>query len=415
MSSAPAPLRRHQRPGRSVRNLHAPARPGGLIATIGDLGAENGHQVPQTRHLFLASPLSRRSGLWLDERTDWLLVVRLPTSGSTRGCTTAASPTSPGACLSRRWFHRQGVLCLVRRPRSATSRPQSDGRKRRQGATGWRAWWLVELKSVPAIPRQGQRPRTIPSASRRRSTRVRIAAKLPTSREAALAHCRRRRFSTSQHGISRMPHALDLLPTDTWRWLATPMRRGVPIGELHREPLRRWRERDLADTFGNLINRCLEFAASAFDGSVPAGRTIQSPPGALVERLDQKAGGNHHHQEALEVAQRLPAAVRSVEDRQRLRRQIRATGPSSGTISRAAIVTRTKALNLCGSPPEHLPGHSFLARPASCSTSERRPRRPWSVDGATALSTCPPVARSHVPPPLLPQIDGMPASRPAPP
>jgi methionyl-tRNA synthetase len=117
------------------------------------------------------------------------------------------------------------------------------------------------------------------------------------------------KFSTSQqHGIFT-DAALDLLPADTWRWwLAANAPEGADC-DFTASRFVDGVNKDLADTFGNLINRCLRFAASAFDGIVPAGGQYGPTEHALVERLDQELAVIRHHQEALEL-RKAAAAVR---------------------------------------------------------------------------------------------------------
>jgi len=77
------------------------------------------------------------------------------------------------------------------------------------------------------------------------------------------------KFSTSQQCGIFTDKALDWCPPDTWRWwLAT----NAPESSDTDFTIERFVDavnKDLADTFGNLVNRCLSFAASRFGSTVP--------------------------------------------------------------------------------------------------------------------------------------------------
>jgi len=89
------------------------------------------------------------------------------------------------------------------------------------------------------------------------------------------------KFSTSQKRGVFMDQALELLPADVWRWYLTA---NAPEGSdtaFTWEQFQASNNRDLADVFGNFVNRILKFAESRFEGVVPAG----GAPGELETRL----------------------------------------------------------------------------------------------------------------------------------
>ena len=89
------------------------------------------------------------------------------------------------------------------------------------------------------------------------------------------------KFSTSMNRGVFMDQALELLPADCWRWYLTA---NAPEGS---DSAFTWEQfqgavnKDLADVFGNFVNRILKFAETRFDGVVPAG----GEPGPLEHRL----------------------------------------------------------------------------------------------------------------------------------
>jgi methionyl-tRNA synthetase len=89
------------------------------------------------------------------------------------------------------------------------------------------------------------------------------------------------KFSTSQKRGVFMDQALELLPADVWRWYLTA---NAPEGSdtaFTWEQFQAANNRDLADVFGNFVNRILKFAESRFEGVVPSG----GAPGALEKKL----------------------------------------------------------------------------------------------------------------------------------
>ena len=58
--------------------------------------------------------------------------------------------------------------------------------------------------------------------------------------------------------------------------------------------------KDLADVFGNLVNRCLRFAASRFEGRVPGGGEPGAREAALAAELDRRLDALRRHHEDLE-------------------------------------------------------------------------------------------------------------------
>jgi methionyl-tRNA synthetase len=89
------------------------------------------------------------------------------------------------------------------------------------------------------------------------------------------------KFSTSQKRGVFMDQALDQLPADCWRWYLTA---NSPEGS---DTSFTWDvfvsavNRDLADVFGNFVNRICRFCESRFEGVVPAG----GEPGPLERKL----------------------------------------------------------------------------------------------------------------------------------
>jgi methionyl-tRNA synthetase len=79
------------------------------------------------------------------------------------------------------------------------------------------------------------------------------------------------KFSTSEKRGVFMDSALELLPADSWRWYLTANSPEGSDTSFTWDQFQAAANRDLADVFGNFVNRILKFAESRFDGVVPAG------------------------------------------------------------------------------------------------------------------------------------------------
>lgn len=85
------------------------------------------------------------------------------------------------------------------------------------------------------------------------------------------------KFSTSSKRGVFLDQALDILPADYWRYTLLAMSPESSDSTFTWEQLQTKVNKDLADNLGNLVNRILKFAASRFDGKIPAGGTSGEP------------------------------------------------------------------------------------------------------------------------------------------
>ncbi len=96
------------------------------------------------------------------------------------------------------------------------------------------------------------------------------------------------KFSTSRRRGVFMDTALEKYPPDYWRyWLmanAPESDDSVFTFEFFANGV----NKDLADTFGNFVNRCWKFAESRFSGVVPSGGDWGAEELELVEKLEQR-------------------------------------------------------------------------------------------------------------------------------
>jgi methionyl-tRNA synthetase len=107
------------------------------------------------------------------------------------------------------------------------------------------------------------------------------------------------KFSTSGKRGIFTDTALDICPADCWRWWLAA---NAPEGSDTDFTVERFVDgvnKDLGDVFGNLVNRCLSFAATRFDGTVPEAGTPGPLERQLAIDLDAHLGRLSDHHDAL--------------------------------------------------------------------------------------------------------------------
>jgi methionyl-tRNA synthetase len=105
------------------------------------------------------------------------------------------------------------------------------------------------------------------------------------------------KFSTSQHRGVFLDQALDLLPADYWRWWLAANAPEASDAAFSFERFAAGVNNDLADTFGNLVNRVLKFVAVRYDGVVPAAGEAGELEQALAAELTRRLAALRSHQD----------------------------------------------------------------------------------------------------------------------
>ncbi|MDH7796255.1 MULTISPECIES: methionine--tRNA ligase [unclassified Beijerinckia] len=106
------------------------------------------------------------------------------------------------------------------------------------------------------------------------------------------------KFSTSQRRGVFLDQALDLLPADYWRWWLAANAPESRDSAFSFERFAAGVNNDLADTFGNLVNRVLKFVATKYDGIVPtAGETGDLEQSLVLELIQRLATLKAHQDE----------------------------------------------------------------------------------------------------------------------
>ena len=153
------------------------------------------------------------------------------------------------------------------------------------------------------------------------------------------------KFSTSRRRGIFADAALEEAPADLWRWWLIANAPETADSDFTLARFAADVNKDLADVFGNLVNRLVRFAAQAFGGRVPSEGQPGEREHALAAEIDRRVARLRAQHEALEFRQ---AAAETRALWARANAYVQEAAPWTAINSdpaRAAVATRT-ALNL---------------------------------------------------------------------
>jgi methionyl-tRNA synthetase len=197
------------------------------------------------------------------------------------------------------------------------------------------------------------------------------------------------KFSTSQKRGIFMDRALELLPADHWRYTLIANTPESSDASFTWEGLQACVNKDLADVFGNFVNRTLRFCAQKMGPQVPAGGTPGDDEAALGRALDAQLAELTHALEQIQL-RRAAAELRATWVLGNEYLQAAAPWKQLATDpERAAVIIRT-AINLA-----RLFG--LIARPFIPDTAEKLlaalgvdASLPWPERAADHMEALPP-------------------------
>jgi len=108
------------------------------------------------------------------------------------------------------------------------------------------------------------------------------------------------KFSTSRHRGVFMDQALELLPSDYWRYYLLANAPESGDASFTWETFQATVNKDLAGVFGNFVNRTLQFCSARFGSVVPAGGEPGELEGELATRLETGLANFDRELEAME-------------------------------------------------------------------------------------------------------------------
>jgi methionyl-tRNA synthetase len=253
-------------------------------------------EVRETRHLYqLHSKMADRIRAWVDTKTDWATLPKAITykhldegvidRGITRDLAWGFPVLKDGlprpgfeAKVYYVWF--DDVLGYI-----GITREWAD-----QEGQDWERWWRLDKGAADVRYVQFMGKDNVPFHSVYFPSTI-LGSGEPWKQVDVLKafnwlNWYGGKFSTSNKRGVFMDQALELLPADCWRWYLTA---NSPEGS---DTVFTWEvfvssvNRDLADVFGNFVNRITRFCESRFEGVVPAG----GAPGPLEEKLYADVG-----------------------------------------------------------------------------------------------------------------------------
>jgi methionyl-tRNA synthetase len=396
--------------GDQCENCTRLLEPTDLIEPRSAISGSSNLEVRQTKHLFLKLPeLAGRVEAWLDTRRDWpLLVSSIAKAWIKEGlhdrCITR--DLKWGVPVDRPGFDGKVFYVWFDAPIEYIGATKEWADAASQGERrDWRSWWFdadevryVEFMAKDNVPfHTVSFPATILGSGEpwKLVTYIKGFSWLTFYGG---------KFSTSQKRGIFLDQALAEYPSDYWRyWLVA----NAPETDDSSFTFRGFAgvcNKDLADTFGNFVNRSLRFASARFGDAVPDG----GAPGPMEEELGRNIQAALDRYTANLAAMQLRRAAADLKELWTIGNvYIDRAAPWTAIKedkNRAAVILRT-AINVArlyaivGSPiiPD------TCARLRQSLGVEIGPDY-WPKDAATELPALPPGHRYEVPPPLFKKI-----------
>ena len=286
--------------------------PTDLIEPYSTVSGSTNIEVRETRHLYLLqTKLEEKLRKWLDSKTDFPSLARaiankhldegLIDRGITRDLAWGIPVTRNG--LPRPGFEDKVFYVWFDAPIEyiAATREWADAGEGRD----WRSWWRTDegasdVRYVQVMGKDNVAFHTVsfPATILGSQEPWKLVDMLKAFN---WLNWYGGKFSTSSKRGVFMDAALELLPPDPWRWYLTA---NAPEGS---DTAFTWEQfqsavnRDLADVFGNFVNRILKFTESKFEGHVPAGGEAGEIETRLYAAVDEKLAALTASLDAMEM------------------------------------------------------------------------------------------------------------------
>lgn len=271
--------------GDQCENCTSVLNPTDLIQPRSTISESTNLEVRQSKHLFLELDLlSSKVASWVEEHPDWSpltksIAKKWLNEGLQKRCITR--DLSWGIPVPRPGFEGKVFYVWFDAPIGylAMTKAWSDRAEERN----WLDWWQ-ESEDVQYV--QFMAKDNLPF-----HTIMFPAMTLGTGKPWKLADQIKGfnwlnyyggKFSTSAKRGVFLDQALDILPSDCWRYTLLAISPESSDSSFTWEQLQTKINKDLADKLGNLINRILKFAASRFESRIPMGGV----PGEAEQQLE---------------------------------------------------------------------------------------------------------------------------------
>ena len=198
------------------------------------------------------------------------------------------------------------------------------------------------------------------------------------------------KFSTSQGRGVFMDQALEIMPSDYWRWWLLANAPETNDSDFTWAAFQQGVNKDLADVLGNFVSRVTKFCRSKFGEEVPAGGAYGEAEAAVTAEINARIRAYEAHWDAIEV-RRAAAELRAIWVAGNEYLQHAAPWAAFKTDPEAAAATVRFALNL-------IRLYAILSRPFVPDASDAMlaslnlgadAAKDWPADAAEALSALP--------------------------
>jgi methionyl-tRNA synthetase len=245
-------------------------------------------ELRKTRHLFLLqSKLTDEIDAWLETRDDWPASARSIANGWIREGLRDRSITRDlewGVPVDRPGFEKKVFYVWFDAPIEYIAATQEWANNRSD--TNWQSWWY---DATDVVYTQFMAKDNVPFHA------VSFPATLIGSREPWKLVDKLKgfqwlkyygdKFSTSRKRGIFMPDAIELLPSDYWRWYLLANAPDNSDTDFTWDELKRAVNKELADVLGNFLNRTIVFADRYFDRRVPDIITATERESLLFDEL----------------------------------------------------------------------------------------------------------------------------------
>ena len=194
-------------------------------------------------------------------------------------------------------------------------------------------------------------------------------------------------FSTSKGRGVFMNEALDILPSDYWRWWLLSHVPESSDSEFTWDSFQQGVNKDLADVLGNFVSRITKFCRSKFGEQVPAGGEYGAAEQAVIAEIGKRLATYEQHMQDIEI-RKAAAELRAIWAAGNEYLQAAAPWTLFKTDPDAAAAIVRFALNL-------IPLYAVLSEPFIPDASDTMLKAmnakgtPWPKDVAAALSALP--------------------------
>ncbi len=193
-------------------------------------------------------------------------------------------------------------------------------------------------------------------------------------------------FSTSKGRGVFMDQALDILPSDYWRWWLLTHVPESSDSEFTWENFQTTVNKDLADVLGNFVSRITKFCRAKFGEEVPAGGEYGAAEDAVIAEITKRLTAYQAHMEAMEI-RKSAADLRAIWVVGNEYLQTAAPWAMFKTDPETAAATVRFALNLI--PLYAVLSEPFIPDAAASMLEAMNTKATWPTDVAKALDSLP--------------------------